>query len=594
MARTLRIPVALTLALIASAAPAPAQAPPETAERLDGSRVAGRLVASQTENAEFVPDAPGPPIPWSEIARITSDGRGPSSTSGPAPFQVRLGSGRKVSGQLLGLDRTTVKLAPATGPKPLTIARGGVSALVQRPGEVEALRDGFEALDPTRWSQTGRPVASAAKAQEGERALRLPASGSSVTARVAEPIASGRFELAFWDDGKRVAGQRWYVDLTCRKGVSDLGTVRVVLGWSDEAMSVETPGGPALTVQPLARKPGWHRLALRFDAERTSVSVDGDDLAHGRGLGGPVVEVRIAAEATGATRAPAGLAAIVDDLRLVRFAEPSGLYEVDPTQDEIRMASGDQLFGQVESADASGLLGTLEGKPLSAPWSEVSGVHFRRAPATSELMGGAWASVQWRTAPGDDPRDLDEVEGAIAALSVTELSLDVPFVGRVVIPRSSLTRVVPRGRGMRLVIDASTHHIGDRFVPDMDPPQAQEAPVAISFRLTKPPEGGATLLIDAEKVIAEEGVPEYSELVKKGELRTGLTLDGRRLDDLNGHVTPNLDAPQRLRIPIPAGLLKAGENTLTIEQAGTKADPRLRDNLGISRIAIEFAKAGGP
>ena len=46
----------------------------------------------------------------------------------------------------------------------------------------------------------------------------------------------------------------------------DLTTVRVIPGWGEETLAVETPGGPALNVQPLARKAGWHRLYVRFDA----------------------------------------------------------------------------------------------------------------------------------------------------------------------------------------------------------------------------------------------------------------------------------------------------------------------------------------
>ena len=51
------------------------------------------------------------------------------------------------------------------------------------------------------------------------------------------------------------------------------------------------PNGPALPVQRLARTPGWHRLMLRFGPDTTEISVDGKDLAHGKGPDGPLVSI---------------------------------------------------------------------------------------------------------------------------------------------------------------------------------------------------------------------------------------------------------------------------------------------------------------
>ena len=40
----------------------------------------------------------------------------------------------------------------------------------------------------------------------------------------------------------------------------------------------------ALAVQRLARQPGWHRLSVRFGPDLTEVAVDGNELAHGKGV----------------------------------------------------------------------------------------------------------------------------------------------------------------------------------------------------------------------------------------------------------------------------------------------------------------------
>ena len=124
--------------------------------------------------------------------------------------------------------------------------------------------------------------------------------GPSLTCSLREPVGSGRLDIAFHDDGIVADGQQWFVDLLFR-GLAGTETVRAVLGWAEESLTVESPSGPALAVQRLARKPGWHRLSLRFGPAQTEVAVDGNDLAHGKGPDGPLVEIRLASYVSGKT-----------------------------------------------------------------------------------------------------------------------------------------------------------------------------------------------------------------------------------------------------------------------------------------------------
>src|SRR4029077_13879031 len=149
-------------------------------------------------------------------------------------------------------------------------------------------------------------------------------------------------DIAFHDDGAVADGQQWFVDLLFR-GLAGTETVRAVLGGAEESLTVESPSGPALAVQRLARKPGWHRLSLRFSPAQTEVAVDGNDLAHGKGPDRPLVELRLASHVSGKGGPPGKLAGYFDDLRLVRFTEPIGGLEIDAGQDEVRLAGGDQL-----------------------------------------------------------------------------------------------------------------------------------------------------------------------------------------------------------------------------------------------------------
>lgn len=567
----------------------------EVAERPDGRRLTGRLSGDPSNGFRFEPDGGGAPIALQELARLVFEG--PATEPGAkvdAPFQVELGRDQRISGRLGAVDEATIRLEEGPGGRPVIIRRDAAVALRQRPGEVQALREGFETLDPARWRVVGEPETVAEPLREGLKALRLAAGGASVTCRLAEPVGSGRLDLAFFVDEAALApraGQRWFVDLMFRAQSGD-EAIQALLGWGDEAPGVVSRGGPALRVQRLVLTPGWHTLAVRFHPERTLLIVDGNELAVGQGPGGPLAEIRLATEALDRDDPPAGLAAIVDDLRLARFVEPTGTVEVDPSQDEVRLASGDQLFGRLRSAGPDGLVLKVDGRPASLSWAEVAGASFRRGPATSARLEGDFVRVEWRQAADAPP---DRLEGVIVALDDASLALLTPYCGELAIPRDRLVSVTPLGRAARIVLDPHAHHLGDQLMPELDPPQPDGPSLEIAFTLEdETAEAGATLLIDAVEVAgAAEGLP-FAPKLKEGELRTDLTINGRAFDTLNRHVATRNESPERLRVPVPAGLLKRGPNTLKFVLVGSKDDPDYLDDLGILGVQLELGPGGPP
>ncbi len=560
----------------------------ETAEWPDGRRATGRIVFDPVGRAGFSLASPGPVVPLDELGLVLFAGTGPDASTAPPPFQIHLGLGERLSGRVLSVNSEVVVLDPGLNRPARTILRNRCGAISQRPGEVQILHEGFESLDPNVWSQTGTPKLTGTRRLVGSRALNLPSGSASISSTLKEPLGAGRLELAYWDDAERVPGQRWFLEMTFRKGNSDDSILRVVPGWSDDVPSVETQAGPPLTVQPLSRKVGWHRLAIRFDEGRTAVSLDDDDLAHGPGLAGPLTKVRIASQTTGVGKPAEGLSAFVDDLRVVRLVEPAGPFEVETARDEVRLVSGDQLFGKLLTADADAVRLNLDGRAISLPWEKVAGIYPRRTTSPPTAIEGVWVEAEWRTAAGNDPRDLDRVEGVLAGADENDLVLNVPQVGPIRVARETVKRVTVQRRASRILLDSNSHHLGDRIASDFDPPQPETAPLVLAFDLATIPPGGAFVLVDAVKVIAEDGPGEYSELIRKGQLRTTLSLNGRKVDDLNAHVAAFNENRQRLRLAVPAGVLKPGKNELRFDQEGTLADPKLRDNLGVLRISLEF------
>lgn len=590
---TLLVAATITLGLTARAGGEQARATTSRREFLEAggdSHRAGRLASDPARGPTFVPDGGGAPIVLEAGMTIHFEGPGPEPASGMPPFRIELGLGQRISGRLAGVTGGDVSFIEAHGDGKRSVVRAGVHSVVQRPGESLVLDEGFEALETSRWTVAGAASIDNETKIVGAGSARIPAGGSALTYKVADPYGSGRFEAAFHDSGATVPGEQWSVELTFR-GQAGRETVRAVLGWSEESLIVESPGGPALAVQRLARKPGWRRLGIQFGPDRTEVSVDGDELAHGKGLGGPLVEVRIGSLAEGKPAQPQGLAGHIDDLRLVRFNEPSGSLEIDATQDEVRLSTGDQLFGRVRSADAECVNLLIDGADLTLPWSNVSGLYFRRASAPGAWVSGTLARVEWRVAPGEDPRDTDILEGALTGVSSTSLTFETPYSGILTVSRPRVTSLRILGRGARLVIDPAAHHLGDEITtipPFLDPPQPEGGVLERSFELAKPPDRPAFLVLDVIQVVGESPELPFSSLVKKGELRTNVKLNGSPFDYLNRYITTKNETRERIRLPIPKGLLRAGKNIIRLEQTGIASDPNFLDDLGILCIALEL------
>ncbi len=521
----------------------------------------------------------------------------PQVTAIPPLFRVQVGETARISGMLRAVTDKAVLLSVPWQAADVAVTRPGVQAVLQRPGEARLFADRFDRLEPARWSVRGKPqpAESLAPAHAG-KGLRLPAGEASLEHRLAEPVGSGRVELAFLDEGRTAAGQRWTFELTFR-GPAGPATLCVLLGWAEESLAVECPSGPTLAVQRLAHSAGWHRLSLRFGPEHTEIAVDGKELAHGRAPAGPLDSVKIATGKAGANPTPpsADLAGYLGEIQIIRFAEPPTSLEVDPSQDEVRLVVGDQLYGQVHQADHDRVTIDIEEKSVALDWSEVAGIHFRRVPATSPIVAGALARLEWHAVPGEprDGRDLDFAEGAVTAISDTAITLATPYAGTLVIPRDRLVRLRVLDRGWLRVIDSAAHHLGDNISttpPLLDPPLPEGGVLERTFVLDEARPGNqAFVVLDVVQVVGESSGLPYSNLVQKGELRTYVAVNGRRIDYLNRYINTSNETPERIRIPIPRDLLKTGKNLLRIEQTGIASDPTWFDDLGILQVAIQFS-----
>jgi hypothetical protein len=338
---------------------------------------------------------------------------------------------------------------------------------------------------------------------------------------------------------------------------------------------------------------------LRFNPENTEISVDGKDLAHGKTPAGQLVSITIASASTAvpgtAPQDPKTHACFIDDLQLTRFTEPSANVELDVNQDECRLVVGDQLFGEVQKGDSEQILMVVEGKSISLPWGQISGLYFRRASAVGTPVQGLLARVEWQSVPGQDPANLDFTEGAITSVSAQVITVATPYSGVISIPRELIQTIRIRGFGRWYLIDATAHHLGDEVsitAPVLDPPEPEGAVLERSIDLAEAPTGSWFLVVDVVQVVGEDGDPDYSERVRNGEFRTYALVNGRRIDYVNRHIKTKNATPERVRMPVPTGLLRPGKNTIRLELTGAADKNAQLDDLGVLQMGLEQPDAG--
>ena len=346
-------------------------------------------------------------------------------------------------------------------------------------------------------------------------------------------------------------------------------------------------------------------MVVRFAPENTEISVDGKDLAHGKGPEGPLVSVRLAslppaADAPVPDPAKAPVCHI-DDLQLTRFTELPARFELDISQDDARLVTGDQIFGEVLSADSERVRMISAGERFSLAWGQIAGLHFRRISAAGAPVEGLLARAEWRSGPGEGAAGLDFAEGAITAVTDRAITMATPYSGTLSIPRELLERVLVRASGRRYTIDATSHHLGDEVSkgpPVLDPPEPEGGVLERSIDLDLVANGPWFLVLDVVEVVGEHNNEPFSALVRNGELLTHAAVNGRRFDNVNRHVKTENKTPERVALPIPAGLLRPGKNTIRLELTGSAEKEKQLDDLGVLEMALELrmppnTKGGG-
>lgn len=574
------------------------QAGDERAVLKDGTSVSGRLVGTAAtgflwESAEQLQR-----IPLDSIARVTMN---PAlrrvSTAGPLR-RVILSGGEALHAEALLRDDGITSIW-RSGLEPVKLLPGAVTGVSSSIGEVTAIYEDFERERCAVVSEKGALVLDRERHRSGDRSLLVSDSLSPCSVMLAEPVTAGRLEWSLYDDGRQSPQARYWLDVQFRSPDGEK-SLRISPGWDGESYC-EVPAGTEVALQAQKRSVGWHDWTVAFDEHRFVVLVDDALLARGLALGEVLTSLRISAGKTG--RAAAGenpartepLRAWIDDLRITRQIDVLARPARTQRQGSVWLVSGDEVFGDPLQFDAHEVTQQRATGKRTWLWENLRGLDLPAAPAPAAAPVSGWIA-EIELAPilysaRDEP---DRLVAAMVSLDERELTAMHPWLGTLRLPRAEVSSIRPLFTGTLQLVDPALHHLGDSIREDLQAKLPEGTRWEATVALTAPPAKKAwvsLLAAELEPAAALQRVsPAQPPARQAAFLSTDLIVNGRRIDSLNGQVTLRARSsnPQRLRLAIPDALLKAGVNTIRLEQRPARDDPREFDDFEFSRLSLEF------
>jgi hypothetical protein len=376
----------------------------EEAVCADGRKVRGTVTA-EAGALRFVPDGQTRPLAVESIEGVRFSPAEAVAARAGSSLRALLADGQHITGELLKIDAEEVHLRPAWSTR-IDLARTATVALIHPPGHRTLFADDL--------SHPAQP---------------WKAAGTTLTYPLPKPVEAGRVGITFQALDK-AADRSGQLEVTFKVG-SETRTLKVVLSGTGDNYSVEGAGLKGET-RKVTGSGGQHRLVLQFTKQSFRVTCDDEVLWYNleQGPGGPLTEVQLQ-----------GGAVSWSAFYVARAVEESRHPPGDPDQDEVWLASDDQLFGKLTGADRGSIeLEGLFGK-RSVPWADVRGVFFR-TPKSKALQEPSKSTRAWlRTGFGNET---DVVDGVLMRIGPEKFTLKHANLGELCLDRKWLSELRPR------------------------------------------------------------------------------------------------------------------------------------------------------
>jgi hypothetical protein len=396
--------------------------------RSDGRTTHGTLRLEKTGKLLFTPTTALKAIARDDLSEVRFDTESPIFRAAPGCL-LYLTNGQQIAGVFLGLEKDHLLFHTAWADR-LSVPRRGAVALTHLPGWQPVFVEDF------RNKLSVRRVRGEPSTSEGSVLLKKP--GQSLSYILPTPIDAGRIGVNFREDGAPT-GARWSIEAVFAPKSSER-VVRVSLAGEKE-LAVDSAGLEG-TAQGLERAAGWRRLRIEIGPGALRIMCDNDVLWYTlkQGPGGPLREIRlVCAESGKPALMPGGMA--FGDFLVERSVPQRPRPPGEPDQDELWLAGGDQLFGDVLRADRTSV--ELKGRfgVRRYPWTSLRGWFLKRAKSPA-ITPGRGQAVRLSLHSGLRLA-LDVLEGELTAMDARHLTLNHPLLGRLAIPRSVVARLRP-------------------------------------------------------------------------------------------------------------------------------------------------------
>jgi len=467
-----------------------------------------------------------------------------------------------------------------------------IANLSNPPGEIDLVDESFEAGSAVERDDTLVRQLDDTTAADGSRSFRLDSSGVRYTQQFEPQLNSARVQ--FWfriqSDDETSSNAEWLLYLGDRATQVTPVAVRIE---SDHQISVSGIAPDTdRSLQTVNLIEGWHLFTALIAPERTRLIVDQAVLASFAGPNRPLQ--RIDLHATGSKNV-----LWIDEFqvrKLIPVNQDNHLRLRPIESDAVWTAEGDEVVAQMHDVNRLDVIVETFGLRQVLPWSRLNGLVYRQPDKPiAQLIRPTFGAVC--RIVGQPLADRPDCEPDLWYVTICQADskqvfAQHPMIGEMTFRWSEIRRIEPLFYGESVLLDARQFHLGNSIRTDLKRQQPDGTELRGQFELQQIPVGHPYFVLDVAELEASSpdapiASPYLAEL-RAGQLVTEVLINDQRIGDLNSLIrfkSPS-QAPQRLRLPIPRDLLKAGANTFFIRQRPLKV--REYDDSELGKICLEF------
>lgn len=271
--------------------------------------------------------------------------------------------------------------------------------------------------------------------------------------------------------------------------------------------------------------------------------------------------------------------------------------------DRVILNSGDEIYGLVNEAAARvSVVPRSKDRCLLIDRKDIAAVCFARPnPAARKPVTGEFAQID--LVP-DASCSLGGAESAFWIRSAIRQTTDEglvmqhPLLGEVSIRWNMIRQITPLFAGSYRLLDPGPRHLGNAYRESFSQVQPDGTALKYGFEMSTEELAQRTFLsADIAELIPSAPdtlkATRYLDDVRAGFLATQIFLNGELVGTLNELISVSAPAtdPERVRLRLPARLLKGGENAIEIRQTSAKDDATSFDDFEIRAIAIEVERS---